>query len=299
MWRMRRRSRTICLSLALISIFLHLLLSFVSLSFYHLPCAPPPPPSTHILRDLARTNYTSTGISSPAESPTRTTQRHSSHLDADKDAEVHVQAHPDKEVTGGKKTPVSVVGDDAGWDKPSESGLSKLEALFDHPLYNLPGSSIPEDDWLLKVKPKVKASEKSSQMWFVQHIRVNALTSMKSSGYYSDSLSSAAPLSGDLWYLPGHVIKQQQRRLETCKGMQGRLKPYDMSLLSVGLGRGLRSPINLFDKSCSSQRPCFRCSRLLFSATVCCIPSNKGLAAHYIYWRCCYFWRKHLVEEAR
>lgn len=45
--------------------------------------------------------------------------------------------------------------------------MSKLEALFDHPLYNMADPHIPEEDWLLKVKPKVKASEKSSQMWSV------------------------------------------------------------------------------------------------------------------------------------
>uniref|UniRef100_A0A3Q3JNW6 FAM20 C-terminal domain-containing protein n=1 Tax=Monopterus albus TaxID=43700 RepID=A0A3Q3JNW6_MONAL len=50
-----------------------------------------------------------------------------------------------------------------------ESGLSKLKALFDHPLCNIPGSPIPEEDWLLKVIPKVKASEKSSQMWSVSY----------------------------------------------------------------------------------------------------------------------------------
>ncbi|XP_062311759.1 extracellular serine/threonine protein kinase FAM20C-like [Osmerus eperlanus] len=46
-----------------------------------------------------------------------------------------------------------------------EAGLSQLEELFDHPLYNLPGPPLEEDDWLLKVKPKLRASEKSSQMW--------------------------------------------------------------------------------------------------------------------------------------
>uniref|UniRef100_A0A3B3CBD8 Family with sequence similarity 20 member C, like n=1 Tax=Oryzias melastigma TaxID=30732 RepID=A0A3B3CBD8_ORYME len=46
-----------------------------------------------------------------------------------------------------------------------ESDLLKLKALFDHPLYNMPKPSIPEDDWLLKVKPKGKQSERSSLMW--------------------------------------------------------------------------------------------------------------------------------------
>lgn len=48
-----------------------------------------------------------------------------------------------------------------------ESGLSELETLFNHPLYNMPRPPIPEEDWLLKAKSMVEASEKSSQMWSV------------------------------------------------------------------------------------------------------------------------------------
>uniref|UniRef100_A0A3Q2UA59 Family with sequence similarity 20 member C, like n=1 Tax=Fundulus heteroclitus TaxID=8078 RepID=A0A3Q2UA59_FUNHE len=43
--------------------------------------------------------------------------------------------------------------------------MSKLKALFDHPLYNMPRPAVPEDDRLLKVKPKGKPIEKSSLMW--------------------------------------------------------------------------------------------------------------------------------------
>ncbi|XP_042341800.1 extracellular serine/threonine protein kinase FAM20C-like [Plectropomus leopardus] len=142
MRRMRCRSRTICLSLAFITIFLHLLLAFVSLPIYYQPCDPLLPPRTHILRDLALNGYTSVGISGPAESPTDAQRKDYSDKDANKDAKGHVQ------------TPSAV-----------ESGLSKLEALFDHPLYNMPSPPIPEDDWLLKMKPKIKESEKSSLMW--------------------------------------------------------------------------------------------------------------------------------------
>lgn len=166
MWRMRRRSRTICLSLALISIFLHLLLALVSLSSYHQPCDPPPPLRTQFLRDLARTNYTSTDVGSPAELPAHTTQR-DSHigLNASKGAEVHTQALPDLSVNGAENADTLAAAVER--DEALVSTLSKLEALFDHPLYNLPSPPIPEEDWLLKVKPKLKASEKSSQMWSV------------------------------------------------------------------------------------------------------------------------------------
>ncbi|KAM9857050.1 extracellular serine/threonine protein kinase FAM20C-like [Aulostomus maculatus] len=151
MWRMHRRSRTICLSLALVSVFLHLLLSFVSLSFNQQPCNPLLPARTHILRDLARTHSTSVGISSPGVPD-------SSRSGAGEDAEVPT-GRP-----GGKNLSASVAG---GAAELLKSGLSKLEALFQHPLYNIPGPPIAEDDWLLRVQPKAKASERSSQMWSV------------------------------------------------------------------------------------------------------------------------------------
>ncbi|XP_063331835.1 extracellular serine/threonine protein kinase FAM20C-like [Pelmatolapia mariae] len=149
MWRIRRRSRTICLSLAFITIFIHLLLALVSFSIYHQPCDTPLPPRTHIPRDLAHTNYTSVVSRGPAELPTDNIQRDSSHKDGKKMVKSHVRPLSDKE---GKNASI-------------ESDLLKLEALFGHPLYNTPSPPVPEEDWLLRVKPKVKASERSSQRW--------------------------------------------------------------------------------------------------------------------------------------
>ncbi|XP_034543519.1 extracellular serine/threonine protein kinase FAM20C [Notolabrus celidotus] len=168
-WRLRFRSRTICLSLAFLSIFLHLLLVFVSLPVYHQPCDHPLPPRTHILRDLANTNY-SAGSSGPAEPQTDTSRRDSSTKDANEDAKGHVQTLSnmglaEKGERDSTNMPVSVGRHGADGEDPVESGLLKLEALFDHPLYNMPSPPVPEEDWLLKVKTKVKASERSSQMW--------------------------------------------------------------------------------------------------------------------------------------
>ncbi|XP_047434044.1 extracellular serine/threonine protein kinase FAM20C [Mugil cephalus] len=172
MWCTRRRSRTICLSLAFISIFLHLLLAFVSLSLYQQHCGTPLPLRTHVLRDLARTNHTPEGITGRAEPPADAVRRDSSNGGAKKDGKGHMRPISDGGSVGegGKNASLHVAAASAGRsgasrDETLESDLSKLEALFDHPLYNIPVPPVPEDDWLLKMKPKVQASEKSSQMW--------------------------------------------------------------------------------------------------------------------------------------
>ncbi|XP_053711292.1 extracellular serine/threonine protein kinase FAM20C-like [Synchiropus splendidus] len=133
MRRIFRRSRTICLFLAFATLLLHLLLALLSIHD-HQPCDPEPqlqlpkPPSLATVR--------------PAESPPH------------KDADVVLTCH-DRNVTD----------DGAVTAELLRSSLLKLEALFDHPLYNLPGQPVSEEDWLLRVKPKIKDSERSSQLW--------------------------------------------------------------------------------------------------------------------------------------
>nr|XP_061792070.1 extracellular serine/threonine protein kinase FAM20C-like [Nerophis lumbriciformis] len=151
LWRMRRRSRINCLSLALISISLHLLLAFVFLSQYRQPCDPPPPTRTTFPKHLANKSYAFTGIAGSTLSSTDGSQRHPS------GAKGHV-GEPTEKSQGGRIAPVimSIV-------EPLASSLAKLQALFDHPLYYSP-MTIHKEDLLLKVKPKLK-SERSSQMW--------------------------------------------------------------------------------------------------------------------------------------
>ncbi|XP_061595557.1 dynein heavy chain domain-containing protein 1 [Cololabis saira] len=168
---MRFRSRTICLYLAFIAVFFHLFLAFFSLSIHHSPCDPPLPARTNVLKDLAHINNTLGKIRDPAEPQTGVMQSDSSYEDPKKDAKGHVQTLSDKglSVKGFKKAPITMASsggrNDANRTKSLESDLLKLEALFDHPLYNIPMPAIPEVDWLLKVKPKVKPSEANSDMW--------------------------------------------------------------------------------------------------------------------------------------
>lgn len=150
MWRMRRRSRTICLSLALVSIFLHLLLMFVSLSLYHQPCDPPPLTQTPFAKHLANKSYGFMGAAVVAES-TDGPQRHSPGVPLD-----HFQ---------GGRIKAAIV-------EPLASSLAKLQALFKHPLYNAPTSAVQDEDLLLKVIPKLR-SERSSQMWSVDRSWIN------------------------------------------------------------------------------------------------------------------------------
>lgn len=159
-WRLRSRSRTICVSLAFVSASLYLLLLLASHSIYLRPCDTLRPPKTHTLRDLAYRNVSSVGVKGPDGAPHRDSS--SGKLKG------HAEARSD-----GKAASTKAPGGAGGYGAeppgrtPVESGLSKLEALFDHPLYNLPQPPIPEEDKLLKVRAKAKASERSSQMWSV------------------------------------------------------------------------------------------------------------------------------------
>ncbi|KAM4750013.1 dynein heavy chain domain-containing protein 1 [Anableps anableps] len=161
-WCMWRRSRTICLSLAIITVFLHLLLVLVTLSIPHLPCDTPLPPDRHF-RDLA---HNSERVGGHAELPTDTLQRDSSNQDGEGEGKINVQRLPYKRLTlKGDKHALNNTVNAANQMERWESDLLKLKALFDHPLYNMPRPTVTEDDWLLKVKPKIKPSQTSSQMW--------------------------------------------------------------------------------------------------------------------------------------
>ncbi|KAM9792149.1 extracellular serine/threonine protein kinase FAM20C-like [Neosynchiropus ocellatus] len=133
MRRILRRSRTICLFLAFATLLLHLLLALVSI-YDHRPCDPEPGPQLP--------NSPSQATARPAGSPPHN------------EAGVVPTCH-------GR----NVSEDGAVTAELLRSSLPKLEALFDHPLYNLPGRPVSEEDWLLRVKPKIKASQRSSRLW--------------------------------------------------------------------------------------------------------------------------------------
>ncbi|XP_054896857.1 extracellular serine/threonine protein kinase FAM20C-like [Poeciliopsis prolifica] len=165
-WYMWRRSRTICLSLAFVTVFLHLLLALVTLSVPHLPCDAPLPPEMHF-RVLARNANTSARDGGHVEPPTDARLGDSSNQDGRREAKVNVHRLPYKRLIwkGDRQETENNTESNGNQTERWESDMLKLKALFDHPLYNTPRAAVAEDDWLLKMKPKIKPSQRSSQMW--------------------------------------------------------------------------------------------------------------------------------------
>ncbi|XP_068178253.1 extracellular serine/threonine protein kinase FAM20C-like [Antennarius striatus] len=152
MWRVRSR-RKIGVFLAFLTVFLYLLMALISLPANHQPCEPLSLPNLRVLRDLANASSVSTGTRGLAAPPTDAAHGDSS----SKDAKDRGQAVID-----------GFLALNEGGNASANTSLplmSKLEALFDHPLYNLPRPPIPEEDWLLRVKAKMESPEKSSQRW--------------------------------------------------------------------------------------------------------------------------------------
>ncbi|XP_043078214.1 extracellular serine/threonine protein kinase FAM20C [Puntigrus tetrazona] len=121
----RRRSRTLRLWLLIVFLSLHLLVVSLVLSIYHTSCEP------HSNLDI-QTSFSFSAENSSA--PTSTMAA----------AESHTQ---EVEVDG------------------TADGLAKLEALYSHPLYNLPIPPLLDGDWLLKVRTEKKEKERSTKQW--------------------------------------------------------------------------------------------------------------------------------------
>uniref|UniRef100_A0A672Y319 FAM20 C-terminal domain-containing protein n=1 Tax=Sphaeramia orbicularis TaxID=375764 RepID=A0A672Y319_9TELE len=147
---MGRSTRSIYLSLACLSLALHILLAFFCLSVLQTACVPP----------------TSSSSSSASSSiPRKDTHHHqlvsNSSSSLKPSPSSHEEQHKLNASTLRHKWKDSRFGEEKeGEKKPSRGGngiqkvrdQSKLEALFKHPLYNLPHPELQEDDWLLRVK---------------------------------------------------------------------------------------------------------------------------------------------------
>uniref|UniRef100_A0A3B5A2H4 Extracellular serine/threonine protein kinase FAM20C-like n=1 Tax=Stegastes partitus TaxID=144197 RepID=A0A3B5A2H4_9TELE len=155
-------TRSIYLGLACLSLALHLLLAIFCLSVLQTTCVLPtsssssiPRTDTHHNESASHSTSSSTASSSnklPARthseeqhSPTANTLHHKAQ---DSIGEVTEKAN---KLTGAGKAIQNV------------KGQSKLEALFEHPLYNLPGPELQTDDWLLRVKTDEDAKDVGSE----------------------------------------------------------------------------------------------------------------------------------------
>lgn len=121
----RRRSQTLRMWLLIVLLSLHLLVVSLVLSMYHSSCEPHSHPDIQTSISFFIQN-TSTSTDTMAAAGSVT-----------------------------HKVEIDSAADD----------LSKLEALFSHPLYNMPTPPVPDGDWLLKVRTKRKDEERSTQQW--------------------------------------------------------------------------------------------------------------------------------------
>ncbi|XP_064172415.1 extracellular serine/threonine protein kinase FAM20C-like [Anguilla rostrata] len=156
---LRRWPPPLFVLLVSVSLALHLVLALLSLLVLQRPCDPHSPLRTNAFPHPTNSNLTAAKAGSPKLSPDSRNAGSSRKMDSNQNPraagkEGHAFSPPDR--TG---YPVSS-GRSVG------SSPSKLQALFSHPLYNLPRPPIQEDDWLLRVKPKVKDNERdSTQEW--------------------------------------------------------------------------------------------------------------------------------------
>ncbi|XP_040918228.1 extracellular serine/threonine protein kinase FAM20C-like [Toxotes jaculatrix] len=161
-----RPTRSIYLGLACLSLTLHLLLAFFCLSVLQTACVPPTSSSSSSLsiprtetRHQQSVSYSSSsfsGASSSHKLPVSPQNDEHHKLNANK-----LDHKGEDSFSGATGREKKLIG--AGKAIQKVKGRSKLEALFNHPLYNLPHPELREDDWLLRVKTNEDAGDAGSE----------------------------------------------------------------------------------------------------------------------------------------
>ncbi|KAM3598848.1 uncharacterized protein V6R79_023356 [Siganus canaliculatus] len=148
-----RSTRSIYLSLACLSLGLHLLLAFFCLSVLQTACVLPSSSSItrtdtqHIQSSSAKSSsHNLTPVNQHEDQNPNSKPSHGKEKSAFNDA-----TEREKKMIGAEKMIKKV------------TGQSKLEALFKHPLYNLPQPELEEDDWLLRLKTEDHAKEDNEE----------------------------------------------------------------------------------------------------------------------------------------
>ncbi|KAG8007153.1 Extracellular serine/threonine protein kinase FAM20C [Nibea albiflora] len=157
-----RSTRSIYLGLAFLSLTLHLLLACFCLSVLQTACVPPASSSSSSIPKTNNQHHqsisqssSSSAASSSHKLPTvpQNEEQHkpnSTRLHLKDKHSFNRAAEREKKLIGAGKVIQKV------------KGHSKLEALFEHPLYNLPRPELQEDDWLLRVKANEHARDTGS-----------------------------------------------------------------------------------------------------------------------------------------
>ncbi|KAM9844007.1 extracellular serine/threonine protein kinase FAM20C-like [Aulostomus maculatus] len=147
---LRPSTRTVYLCLACLSLALHLILACFCLAVLQTACILP--------------TSSSSSSSSSSSVPRTDTQHHQSFSSSSKKLPASRQhdEHPKLNATGFNYKDKDSLREE---ELISEviKGQSKLEALFKHPLYNLPRPQLLEDDWLLRVKETTEERKPGSE----------------------------------------------------------------------------------------------------------------------------------------
>ncbi|XP_074511432.1 extracellular serine/threonine protein kinase FAM20C-like [Sebastes fasciatus] len=156
-----RSTRSIYLTLACLSLALHLLLAFFCLSVLQTACVLPtssssssiPRTDTQHRQSISHSSSSSAASSSSHKLPTipQNEEHHKLHANHKERDSFSDATEREKTLIGGGKVIQKV------------KGHSKLEELFKHPLYNLPRQELQDDDWLLRVKANEHARDSESE----------------------------------------------------------------------------------------------------------------------------------------
>lgn len=150
-----RSTRSIYLSLACLSLALHLLLAFFCLSVLQTACVLPSSSSSPATDALNQESQSS--IASAASSSHQVVPAHPPDVEHLKVNAKSSQPKENHSISGAAEKEKPLIS--AGKVTQTSKRQSKLEALFKHLLYNLPQPELQEDDWLLRVKQNEHSQE--------------------------------------------------------------------------------------------------------------------------------------------
>lgn len=168
-----RSTRSIYLGLACLSLTLHLLLALFCLSVLQTACVLPTSSSSSIPKTHTRRHQSVSHSSSSSDASSSHKLPTSPQSDERHKLNANALHHKGKDLfSWATEREKKLIG--AGDSKKviqKVKGRSKLEALFNHPLYNLPHPDPQEDDWLLRVKTDEDARDTGSE----EEVRENAI----------------------------------------------------------------------------------------------------------------------------